>query len=96
MKTPQEKKRLSYAKDRRNTFGENNKASRKNIPRSKALSIRSERHAQDAELARAVASTNMDQVIDTELRVRAVRPRWWRKSADEPLGTVLSKKASDE
>jgi hypothetical protein len=31
MKTPQEKKHLSYAKDRRNTYGENSKSSRKAI-----------------------------------------------------------------
>ncbi len=29
-RTPQEKKELSYERDRRNTYGENDKASRKN------------------------------------------------------------------
>ena len=33
--SPQEKKRLSYAKDRRNDYGENDKSSRKNIRRNK-------------------------------------------------------------
>jgi hypothetical protein len=37
MKTPQEKKKLSYMKDRRNTYGENGKSSRKSIRLSKAL-----------------------------------------------------------
>lgn len=31
-RSPQEKKRLSYAKDRRNDYGENDKSSRKNVP----------------------------------------------------------------
>jgi hypothetical protein len=31
-RSPQEKKALSYAKDRRNDYGENDKSSRKNIP----------------------------------------------------------------
>jgi hypothetical protein len=35
IKNPEEKKRLSLARDRRNRFGENSKSSRKNIPRGK-------------------------------------------------------------
>ena len=34
-KSPQEKKALSYAKDRRNNYGENDKSSRRNIRRNK-------------------------------------------------------------
>ncbi|MHC2522796.1 hypothetical protein [Bradyrhizobium diazoefficiens] len=45
VKTPREKKQLSYANDRRNTYGENQKSSRKNIPRSKQLSHQDERRA---------------------------------------------------
>jgi hypothetical protein len=41
--TPQEKKRLSLEKGRRNTYGENDKASRKNIPRAKARVNRAHR-----------------------------------------------------
>ncbi len=35
-RTPQEKKALSYVKDRRNDYGENDKSSRKNIRREQA------------------------------------------------------------
>jgi hypothetical protein len=35
-KTPQEKKRLSLEKDRRNVYGENDNVSGKNIPRDEA------------------------------------------------------------
>jgi hypothetical protein len=45
VKTPQQKKRLSYQHDRRNTYGENQKSSRKNIPRSKQLSHQDERRS---------------------------------------------------
>ena len=38
--TPAEKKRLSYERDGRNTYGQSNKASRKAIPRFKAASKR--------------------------------------------------------
>jgi hypothetical protein len=53
-KTPQEKKRLSYENDRRNTYGENSKASRKGIPLAKARANRAERHTQDHVLATAI------------------------------------------
>jgi hypothetical protein len=36
-RSPQEKKRLSYLKDGRNVYGENDKASRKNLPKKKKL-----------------------------------------------------------
>ena len=91
--TPQQKKHLSYAKDRRNTYGENSKSSRKNIPLSKALDIRSERHAQDSALAKAVAATNIDQLDAAENTMRATKQRQWRKSPDEPLGQVLISKS---
>jgi hypothetical protein len=42
-KSPQEKKALSYAKDRRNAYGENDKASRKAIPLRKAGENRQDR-----------------------------------------------------
>ncbi len=44
-KTPQEKKRLSYANDCRNSYGESDKGSRKSIRRNKANSNRRLRRA---------------------------------------------------
>jgi hypothetical protein len=93
MKTPQEKKRLSLAKDRRNTFGENSKASRKGIPLAKARANRSERHAQDHLLAQAAAGNSEEQLVAVEVQVRSAKPRQWRKSPDEPLGVVLAKRS---
>ena len=90
--TPQQKKQLSYAKDRRNTYGENSKSSRKNIPLLKALDIRSQRHAQDSVLAKAVVATNIDQMDVVENTMRATKPRQWRKWPDEALGEVLISK----
>jgi hypothetical protein len=91
--TPQEKKRLSYYKDRRNTYGENSKSSRKNIPLSKALDIRSERRAQDTALAKITVATDVDQLDAAENAARATKPRQWRKSSDESLGQVLISKS---
>jgi len=92
MTTPQEKKRLSYAKDRRNTYGENSKASRKGIPLSKAKSIRADRHAQDNLLGAATTADGPDEFADVELQVRTVGPRQWKKSPDKPLGEVLARR----
>lgn len=94
MRTPQEKKRLSYAKDRRNSYGENSKASRKNIPRAKAQANRSERHAQDQALSAAANVLDTDGLADVENRVRASDPRYWRKAPDMPLGEFLTWKAA--
>jgi len=92
--TPQQKKRLSYAKDRRNTYGENSKASRKGIPLSKAREIRADRHAQDHALAQALRATDPDRLDAVENKVRSTEPRQWRKSPDEPLGQVLARRAA--
>jgi hypothetical protein len=93
-KTPQEKKRLSHEKDRRNTYGENSKASRKGIPLAKARANRSERHTQDHVLATAVGVENNDALAAVENLVRSTEPRYWRKSPDTPLGEVLDRKAN--
>jgi hypothetical protein len=92
-KTPQEKKILSYAKDRRNTYGENSKASRKNIPLSKALASRADRHAQDRALDAAAASRGEDELVGIEGEVRGAKPRQWRKTPDQPLGKVLAQRS---
>lgn len=93
-KNPQEKKRLSYEKDRRNTYGENSKASRKGIPLAKARANRAERHTQDHVLATAVRLENNDELAAVENLVRGAEPRKWRKWPDTPLGEVLNWKTN--
>ena len=93
-KTPQEKKRLSYENDRRNTYGENSKAARKGIPLAKARANRTERHTQDLLLATAVGAANTDDLAAVENLVRATEPRSWRKDPDTPLGEVLGRKSN--
>ena len=92
MKTPQEKKRLSYAKDRRNTYGENSKASRKSIPLHKAREIRAERHAQNTRLTQSLGVAEVDTLEAVENDVRAAPPRTWRKYPDKPLGVFVARK----
>lgn len=94
MKTPQEKKLLSYAKDRRNTYGENSEASRKGIALTKARTIRSERHRQDTLLAAALGTQGEDHLTQVEGQVKGTPPRRWRKFPDKPLGEVLAGKTT--
>lgn len=92
-KSPQEKKRLSYSKDRRNWYGENDKSSRKNIPRSKRIQHRSHRHRHRQQLSAAVGA--VDESVEAALGERLAqirRRKWWRKSPDEQLGVYVAGK----
>lgn len=89
MKTPQEKKRLSLTRDRRNVYGESNKGSRTAIARNKATQIRSERRSQNRQLLSAALTVGEDDLAALENAVRGTSPRPWRKVADAPLGKVL-------
>ena len=89
-KPPQEKKRLSLERDRRNTYGENDKASRKNIPRSKARSHRAVRRVakQQADQLKLTDEENID-VGQSTLTTKRLQKGDWKKAPDSPLGEVL-------
>jgi hypothetical protein len=91
MKTPQEKKRLSLKKDRRNTYGENNKSSRTGIPLRKAKAHRRNRHRQDNLLHKLPDPSNEDQLAELDNQVKGQVPAPWRKYPDTPLGEVLER-----
>jgi hypothetical protein len=92
-KTPQEKKELSYAKDRRNGYGENDKSSRKNISLRKRLVNRANRHAAQQALHGAVGVTDSASEEAAEQKAAAKRPKSWRKRADVPLAEHLERKS---
>jgi hypothetical protein len=96
VRTPQQKKRLSYAHDRRNTYGENQKSSRKNIPRSKQLSHKDERRSVRQALIAAkgnVADEAADEAQSQAMRKAAIKKlRAFRKSPDSPLGEVVERR----
>jgi hypothetical protein len=97
IKSPSEKKRLSLALDRRNTYGENDKASRKAIPLSKARSHRNERRSVLIALAEApsVPDENVE-IVEAKARsvARLKKVSAFRKCPDEPLGKVLVDQAA--
>src|SRR5688500_1754872 len=87
--TPRDRKRLSYSRDRRNTYGENAKRSRKNIFRNKRTRSRTERRV--AREAFAGDSVGFDEArIDAVLvRSELLHRKSWKKFPDEPLGIVV-------
>ncbi|MFF2087389.1 hypothetical protein ACFVVM_26750 [Nocardia sp. NPDC058176] len=90
-RSPQEKKALSYAKDRRNVYRENDKSSRKNIPRKKRMLNRVDRHRENV-LDAARGPVELEMAERYELELLATRSKWaqWRKLPDAPLGEVLA------
>ena len=91
-RTPREKKKLSLSKDRRNAFGENDKASRRHIPRAKAHVNRANRHLDQQALGLALGAP--DPVLEEAAEQRLLRRRrkTWRKWPDEALGDFLERR----
>lgn len=91
-KTPQEKKAESYAFDRRDSYGGNNKSSRKSVPRGKTRVNRNYRHTvrQKLVLSGTELSEELADNIDVEAR-NIQRGRFW-KCPDTPLREVVQAK----
>jgi hypothetical protein len=87
--TPQEKKALSYARDRRNTYGEPIKAARRNIPRRKKIVNRVNRRVDRGRLLLAAGQLDFDRAEVAEEQMAARSRASWQKSPDTPLGVVL-------
>jgi hypothetical protein len=96
VKTPQQKKQLSYEHDRRNTYGENQKSSRKNIPRSKQRSHQDERRSVRQTLIAAQGVPADDVVDETQSQAlkkgRIKKLQAFRKSPDCPLGEIVERR----
>jgi hypothetical protein len=83
-RSPQEDKILSYAKDRRNAYGENNKSSRTAIRQRKQWVNGTYRTAVHNVLSAPTADP--DAIDDA---VGSIRRREWKKYRDEPLGNIV-------
>ena len=96
IKNPDEKKQLSLTRDRRNTYGENSKSSRKSIQRGKQRRHMDERRAAGEALRRLKGSIQEDEATEAELlaRTRIIdsKRRGFKKQPDTALGVVLAKK----
>ena len=74
--TPQEKKQLSLKKDRRNSYGENDKSSRKAIPLQKKMANRKIRRAD---------RLNHNVEIASQVEYGTKLKRRWEKVPDQTL-----------
>jgi hypothetical protein len=96
IKNPEDKKRLSLERDRRNRYGENSKASRKSIPRGKQRRHMDERRTVGEVLGRLKGNVQEDVATEAELlaktRIIDSQRRGFKKQPDTPLGVVLAKK----
>ncbi|MGW4110246.1 hypothetical protein ACWEFJ_05165 [Actinosynnema sp. NPDC004786] len=91
-RSPQEKKRLSYAKDRRNTYGENDKGSRRGIPLNRRLDLRADRRRAEQALRGALGPADEAAADRAEQAARDRRPARFRKTPDTPLGEVVARR----
>jgi hypothetical protein len=94
---PQEKKRLSLERDRRNVYGENAKSSRKNIAKGKHLSQKAQRRAGAVPLSMVKGEVSEEESLKAELDSRdgLIRKAHtaFTKRPDAPLAEVLARKA---
>lgn len=95
-RTPQEKKALSLERDGRNVYGENDKASRKNIRRAKARANRANRRADSAALAAAEGAPDEELNSVAQDRLEGRRRKVWRKVPDQALGKKLARRDGTE
>jgi hypothetical protein len=95
VKSPREKKRLSLDRDRRNVFGENDKASRKNVPRAKQRSQMKIRRSVSQALARVRGDIDESVALEadalTSVRTKLLRQKAFKKMPDGPLHAVIEK-----
>jgi len=96
LKTPRQKKLAVLAWDRRNVYGENDKASRKSIPRSKQMSQQALRRVAKRPLLNTENLTDEDSATRVESDVKCAviqaKRKAFKKRPDAPLGAVLKDK----
>lgn len=84
-KTPQQKKQLSYKKDRRNAYGENDKSSRTSIRFKKRYLNRSYRKSVRQRLNSSLSINSETAAFEIENEALAVKRKKWQKYPDITL-----------
>lgn len=91
VRTPQEKKALSYAKDFRNSYHANDKASRKRIPLRKA-GVKRDYRRKINEILSVTKMSDSEQIDVIDSRAKNVRRTYWKKCSDTPLREFVERK----
>jgi hypothetical protein len=89
---PQEKKAASYARDRRNSYGQSHGGSLKGIRRHKHVEARVGRRLAHQLLGQVRNEPETDLSEDARINSRPVKR--WEKYADQPLGLLLAQQSS--
>jgi hypothetical protein len=96
IKSPTEKKALSYDRDRRNSYGESPHSSRKNIRRGKQRTHQEARRVATQVLARAINDNSDDSACEIENDVltatKVVELNGFKKKPDIPLRVIIARK----
>jgi len=90
-KTPQEKKRLSYQKDCRNRYRENDKSSRTSIRFRKRYVNKAYRKAVKQNLLPTGIVVDEQMSYDVQQEVLSVKRKFWQKVSDMPLGAYIQR-----
>jgi DNA adenine methylase len=80
--TPQEKKQLSYAHDRRNVYGQNSKASRRAIPRKKRKKNRAYRKATNQILLKNQSIAVVADDVDKRIEAASMTITEWKRQRE--------------
>ena len=88
-RSPQEKERQSYLKDGRNVYGENDKASRKNLPKTKKLVNPAYRKKANSSIQQAERASDPDFEVLVEPRLKPPGPPAI-KYPDQRLGEYVA------
>lgn len=96
LKTPKQKKLASLTLDRRNVYGENDKAGRKLVPRRKQMGHQALRRAAKRPLQHAESLLDEEIAGGAEFDVYSAliqgKRKGFKKEPDAPLGTILKSK----
>lgn len=87
-KSPQEKKRKSYKRDRRNAYGESPHGARTSIPENKKR-VNEEYRRKIKQVLKENSASDPDQIDDG---VKRVKRGDWKKMSDQPLGQIIERK----
>jgi len=90
-KTPQEKKALSYAKDRQNVYGESDEGSRIAIRQNKTFPTRAYRKAINDILQNTVGKIDLEKAELIDVKAKEIKRRKWKKYPDAPLGEFIKR-----
>ena len=93
-RTPQEKKQLSYERDRRGDYGNSNKGSRKSIPLHKRIVIRSHRRATKQQLPKNALVAPVEDLVEAEARVLSIPRKRWEKWPNVSLAEFIARQQS--